>query len=64
MASRLAKAGAREPAESIARELGPERIHVVRVVVDGDIRPPDRTVETPDVVAESYWHLVEQGRST
>ena len=68
-----AKFAARGMAESMARELGPEGIHVAHVVVDGQIANPrtlsresDRDRETfldPDAMAESYWHLVEQDRS-
>jgi len=59
-------------AESMARELGPEGIHVAHVVIDGQILTP-AVRETypgqqreefldPDAVAETYWHLVEQDR--
>lgn len=64
-----AKFGARGVAESMARELGPEGIHVAHVVIDGGIRPPDRAVEDPeayldpDAIADTYWDLVEQDRS-
>ena len=68
-----AKFAARGMAESMARELGPEGVHVAHVVIDGQIanpptleREPDRAEETfldPDEIAESYWHLVEQDRS-
>jgi len=68
-----AKFAARGMAESMARELGPEGVHVAHVVIDGQIRTPgaaesnpDRGAETfldPDEVAENYWHLVEQDRS-
>ena len=63
------KFAARGMAESMARELGPEGIHVAHVVLDGGIRPPeggDRDPEQyldPDAIADSYWHLVEQDRS-
>lgn len=68
-----AKFAVRGMAESMARELGPEGIHVAHVVIDGQIatpsaleRNPDRDAETfldPDEIAASYWHLVEQDRS-
>jgi NAD(P)-dependent dehydrogenase (short-subunit alcohol dehydrogenase family) len=68
-----AKFAARGMAESMARELGPEGIHVAHVVIDGQIltpsareNEPDRNEETfldPDEIAENYWHLVEQDRS-
>jgi len=65
-----AKFACRGMAESMARELGPEGIHVAHVVIDGQILPPsgpgNRDTEEfldPDEIAESYWHLVEQDRS-
>ena len=68
-----AKFAVRGLAESMARELGPEGIHVAHVVIDGQIRPPDwdpatsdRAEETfldPDAIADTYWHLVQQDRS-
>jgi NAD(P)-dependent dehydrogenase (short-subunit alcohol dehydrogenase family) len=62
-----AKFGARGLAESMARELGPEGVHVAHVVVDGGIQPPgsdpDEDYLDPDAIADSYWHLVEQDRS-
>ncbi|MFA9417753.1 SDR family NAD(P)-dependent oxidoreductase [Natrinema sp. HArc-T2] len=68
-----AKFAARGMAESMARELGPEGIHVAHVVIDGQIEPPQRR-ETqpdrdraefldPDAIADSYWQLVMQDRS-
>jgi len=69
-----AKFSNRGMAESMARELGPEGIHVAHVVIDGQIETPrveqqypDRDEETfldPDSVADSYWHLIEQDRSS
>ena len=64
-----AKFACRGMAESMARELGPEGVHVAHVVVDGGIRPPEEDVDDPesyldpDAIADSYWHLVEQDRS-
>jgi NAD(P)-dependent dehydrogenase (short-subunit alcohol dehydrogenase family) len=66
-----AKFGARGLAESMARELGPEGIHVAHVVLDGGILPPEKDASAsdaeqyldPDEIAASYWHLVEQDRS-
>jgi NAD(P)-dependent dehydrogenase (short-subunit alcohol dehydrogenase family) len=63
-----AKFACRGMAESMARELGPEGVHVAHVVLDGMIRPPDGEVENdadyldPDAIADSYWHLIEQDR--
>jgi len=62
-----AKFAARGLAESMARELGPEGIHVAHVVVDGGIQPPgtEPSEESldPEAIADAYWHLVEQDRS-
>jgi NAD(P)-dependent dehydrogenase (short-subunit alcohol dehydrogenase family) len=67
-----AKFGARGLAESMARELGPEGVHVAHVVIDGQILPPggasgdrsDHEFLDPDAIAEEYWRLVQQDRST
>jgi NAD(P)-dependent dehydrogenase (short-subunit alcohol dehydrogenase family) len=64
-----AKFACRGLAESMARELGPEGVHVAHVVIDGGILPPasdpDNSEEylDPDAIADNYWHLVEQDRS-
>jgi len=68
-----AKFAVRGMAESMARELGPEGIHVAHVVIDGQIETPevrelqpDRDEDEyldPDAIADSYWHLVTQDRS-
>jgi len=60
-------------AQSMARELGPRGVHVAHVIVDGQIRAPDRqrpdASGTPDAqlepaaIAESYWQLHTQPRS-
>jgi NAD(P)-dependent dehydrogenase (short-subunit alcohol dehydrogenase family) len=66
-----AKFACRGMAESMARELGPGGIHVAHVVIDGQVLPTDgpgaRDTEEfldPDAIADSYWHLVEQDRSS
>lgn len=69
-----AKFAARGMAESMARELGPKGIHVVHVVIDGQILTPqaaetylDRARESfldPDDIADTYWHLITQSRSS
>lgn len=67
------KFGLRALAQSMARELGPEGIHVGHVIIDGQIlserhadlareRPEDGLL-APDAIAESYWHLHRQPRS-
>lgn len=67
-----AKFAARGMAESMARELGPEGIHIAHVVIDGQILTPNAKERSgrdesefldPDEIAENYWHLVEQDRS-
>ena len=71
------KAALRALAQSMARELGPEGIHVAHVVVDGAIdtdftrqRAGDRYEErksadgilNPESIAENYWMLHAQPR--
>lgn len=68
-----AKFAVRGMAESMARELGPKGIHVAHVVLDGQINTPtlrqqnpnrdEDSLLDPDEIAESYWHLVEQGET-
>ena len=72
-----AKHALRALAQSMARELGPEGIHVAHVVVDGAIDTPfirDTFPERyklkekdgildPDAIAENYWQLHRQPRS-
>ncbi|MDX2171123.1 MAG: SDR family oxidoreductase [Deltaproteobacteria bacterium] len=72
-----AKHALRALAQSMARELGPEGIHVVHVVIDGPIdmpwirqnfpdlvaqRPADGLLN-PDDIAETYFALHQQARS-
>lgn len=63
----------RAVAQSMARELGPQGIHVAHVIVDGQInaprhadaaatRGPDSFLE-PDAIAETYYQLHTQPRS-
>jgi NAD(P)-dependent dehydrogenase (short-subunit alcohol dehydrogenase family) len=68
-----AKFAVRGMAESMARELGPQGVHVAHVVIDGMIDTPrvregfdadDEELLDPDEIAESYVHLVEQDRSS
>src|SRR5919197_2218549 len=67
----MGKFALRGLAQSMARELSPQGIHVIHVVVDGGIRSahrpdpsdkPDSTLD-PDAIAESYMHLIHQPRS-
>ena len=72
-----AKAAVRNLAQSIAREYGPQNIHVGHIVVDGGIegdrllsrfpqvkeqRGADGMLD-PNAIAESYWFLHHQQRS-
>ena len=64
------KFGLRALAQSMAREFGPQGIHVAHVVIDGQINTPrlreaqpDREESTslcPESIAETYWQLHAQ----
>ena len=66
----VGKFGLRALAQSMAREFGPQGIHVAHVVVDGQIDTPrvremspgreDHTMLSPDAIAETYWQLHSQ----
>jgi len=72
------KAALRALAQAMARELGPKGIHVAHVVIDGAIdtawiaeTAPERYalkerdgILLPDDIAEAYWNLHRQPRST
>ena len=67
----MGKFALRGLAQSMARELSPQGIHVAHVVIDGGIRSarraesadnPDSLLD-PDAIAESYMHLIHQPRS-
>lgn len=67
----MAKFALRGMAQSMARELHPQGIHVIHVVVDGGIRSaarpdpagaPDSLLD-PDAIAQSMLDLVRQPRS-
>jgi NAD(P)-dependent dehydrogenase (short-subunit alcohol dehydrogenase family) len=68
------KAALRALTQSMARELGPQNIHVAHVIIDGGIRSernaafakgvaPDALLE-PDAIARNYLMLHRQHRST
>ncbi|KAK0747543.1 hypothetical protein B0T21DRAFT_379569 [Apiosordaria backusii] len=68
------KFAARALTQSLAREFGPQGVHVAHVIVDGVIDIPGTKqweanggVEdgklSADAIAESYWHLHTQHRS-
>jgi NAD(P)-dependent dehydrogenase (short-subunit alcohol dehydrogenase family) len=67
----MGKFALRGLAQSMARELSPQGIHVAHVVIDGGIRsarradPPDRPDSTldPDAIAQTYLDLLRQHRS-
>jgi NAD(P)-dependent dehydrogenase (short-subunit alcohol dehydrogenase family) len=73
-----AKHALRALAQSMARELGPQGVHVAHVVVDGAIDTgfirdnfPDRYalkgqmgILNPDHIADQYWMLHSQPRDT
>ena len=67
----MGKFALRGLAQSMARELHPQGIHVGHIVVDGAIRNPGRTepgdrpgsMLDPDRVAEAYMQLIDQDRS-
>jgi NAD(P)-dependent dehydrogenase (short-subunit alcohol dehydrogenase family) len=72
-----AKHALRALAQSMARELGPQGIHVAHIVIDGAIDTafiaenfPERYalrasdgILDPDAIAENYWQLHRQQRS-
>ena len=72
-----AKHALRALAQSMARELGPEGIHVAHVVIDGAIDTPfirdmfperyklkdQDGILNPEAIAENYWQLHCQARS-
>jgi NAD(P)-dependent dehydrogenase (short-subunit alcohol dehydrogenase family) len=67
----MGKFALRGLAQSLARELSPQGIHVAHVVIDGGIRsarrpdPADRpdSMLAPDAIAETYLNLLLQPRS-
>jgi NAD(P)-dependent dehydrogenase (short-subunit alcohol dehydrogenase family) len=72
-----AKHALRALAQSMARELGPQGVHVAHVVIDGAIDTawiqanfPERHqlkdrdgILSPDAIADNYWMLHQQARS-
>ena len=63
----VGKFGLRALAQSMAREFGPQGIHVAHVIIDGQINTPsarerspereEHTMLSPDTIAETYWQL-------
>ena len=66
----MGKFALRGLAQSMARELAPQGIHVAHVVIDGGIKSARRSESSPaslldpDAIAQSYLHLIHQPRST
>ena len=56
-----AKAGQRMLAQSLARELGPQNVHVFYTIVDG--AEEDGKHMDPEDIAETYWRVAQQKRS-
>jgi NAD(P)-dependent dehydrogenase (short-subunit alcohol dehydrogenase family) len=69
----VGKFGLRALAQSMAREFGPQSIHVSHVIIDGQINTPrigdmmpdreEHTLLSPDAIAETYWQLHSQDRT-
>ena len=67
----MGKFALRGLAQSIARELAPQGIHVAHFVIDGAIRNPGRSEPAdapdsmldPDAIARTYLHALRQDRS-
>jgi NAD(P)-dependent dehydrogenase (short-subunit alcohol dehydrogenase family) len=67
----MGKFALRGLAQSMARELSPQGIHIAHFVIDGGIRsaarfdPADRpdSMLDPDAIAASYWSVLQQPRS-
>lgn len=67
----MAKFALRGLAQSMARELAPQGIHVAHFVIDGAIRNPGRveapdapgSMLDPDAIAQNYPHIIRQDRS-
>jgi NAD(P)-dependent dehydrogenase (short-subunit alcohol dehydrogenase family) len=67
----MGKFALRGLAQSMARELSPQGIHIAHFVIDGGIRsavrtePADRpdSMLDPDGIALSYWNVLQQPRS-
>ncbi len=68
-----AKFAMRGLAQAMARDLGPQNIHVAYINVDGPIDMPfirrlrpdakEEDLLKPAAIAETYWHLAHQDRS-
>jgi NAD(P)-dependent dehydrogenase (short-subunit alcohol dehydrogenase family) len=67
----MGKFALRGLAQSLAREMSPQGIHIAHFVIDGGIRSASRTEAAdrpdsmldPDAIAASYWTVLQQPRS-
>jgi NAD(P)-dependent dehydrogenase (short-subunit alcohol dehydrogenase family) len=67
----MGKFALRGLAQSIARELAPQNIHVAHFVIDGGVRSAQRqepegrpdSMLDPDAIAQAYWSTLQQPRS-
>jgi NAD(P)-dependent dehydrogenase (short-subunit alcohol dehydrogenase family) len=67
----MGKFALRGLAQSLARELHPQNIHIGHFVIDGGIRNPGRvepadrpdSMLDPDAIAGAYWNFLRQNRS-
>ena len=67
----MGKFALRGLAQSMARELSPQGLHIAHFVIDGGIRSKARTEPVdrpdsmldPDAIALSYWNVLQQPRS-
>jgi len=72
----MGKFALRGLAQSLARELGPENIHVAHFIIDGGIASPGRDLAAaaaasnaddaelePDAIAQTYMAILHQHRS-
>ncbi len=66
----VGKFGLRALGQSLAREFGPQGIHVAHIIIDGQIDTPrvramrperdSPTLLAPEAIAETYWQLYRQ----
>lgn len=66
----MGKFALRGLAQSLARELHPQGVHIAHIVIDGGIRsarradPAQDSLLDPDAIAETALHLIRQHRSS